>query len=62
MPCEGLFESATAQERLGLVDHPQPLAGAAERGQRSATPQQGNNKLNVMIKLDTFVVEDGSEK
>ena len=28
----------------------------------NATPQQGNNKLNVMIKLDTFVVEDGSEK
>jgi hypothetical protein len=28
----------------------------------NATPQQGNNKLNVMIKLDTFVVEDGSQK
>jgi hypothetical protein len=28
----------------------------------NATPQQGGNKLNVMIKLDTFVVEDGSEK
>jgi Tfp pilus assembly protein PilO len=28
----------------------------------NATPQQGNTKLNVMIKLDTFVVEDGSEK
>jgi hypothetical protein len=28
----------------------------------NATPQQGNNKLNVMIKLDTFVVEDGSER
>ncbi len=28
----------------------------------NATPQQGGNKLNVMIKLDTFVLEDGSEK
>jgi Tfp pilus assembly protein PilO len=28
----------------------------------NATPQQGSNRLNVMIKLDTFVVEDGSEK
>jgi hypothetical protein len=26
----------------------------------NATPQQGGGKLNVMIKLDTFVVEDGS--
>jgi hypothetical protein len=28
----------------------------------NATPQQGGGKLNVMMKLDTFVVEDGSEK
>ena len=28
----------------------------------NATPQQGGNKLNVLIKLDTFVVEDGSAK
>jgi hypothetical protein len=28
----------------------------------NATPQQGGGKLNVMLKLDTFVVEDGSEK
>ena len=28
----------------------------------NATPQQGGGKLNVMIKLDTFVVEDGSGK
>ena len=28
----------------------------------NATPQQGNGKLNVALKLDTFVVEDGSEK
>jgi Tfp pilus assembly protein PilO len=27
----------------------------------NATPQQGGAKLNVMLKLDTFVVEDGSE-
>ena len=26
----------------------------------NATPQQGGKKLNVMMKLDTFVVEDGS--
>jgi len=26
----------------------------------NATPQQGGAKLNVMMKLDTFVVEDGS--
>jgi hypothetical protein len=26
----------------------------------NATPQQGGAKLNVMLKLDTFVVEDGS--
>jgi Tfp pilus assembly protein PilO len=26
----------------------------------NATPQQGGGKLNVMIKMDTFVVEDGS--
>ncbi len=26
----------------------------------NATPQQGGVKLNVMMKLDTFVVEDGS--
>lgn len=26
----------------------------------NATPQQGGGKLNVLIKLDTFVVEDGS--
>lgn len=26
----------------------------------NATPQQGGNKLNVMLKLDTFVREDGS--
>jgi hypothetical protein len=26
----------------------------------NATPQQGGSKLNVMLKLDTFVVEDGS--
>ena len=28
----------------------------------NATPQQGGGKLNVLLKLDTFVVEDGSEK
>jgi hypothetical protein len=28
----------------------------------NATPQQGGGKLNVLIKLDTFVVEDGSGK
>ena len=28
----------------------------------NATPQQGGGKLNVMMKLDTFVVEDGSQK
>ena len=28
----------------------------------NATPQQGGGKLNVMLKLDTFVVEDGSGK
>ena len=28
----------------------------------NATPQQGGGKLNVMIKLDTFVIEDGSGK
>ena len=28
----------------------------------NATPQQGGGKLNVQLKLDTFVVEDGSEK
>lgn len=28
----------------------------------NATPQQGGGKLNVMMKLDTFVVEDGSAK
>jgi len=28
----------------------------------NATPQQGGGKLNVMMKLDTFVIEDGSEK
>lgn len=28
----------------------------------NATPQQGGGKLNVSLKLDTFVVEDGSEK
>jgi Tfp pilus assembly protein PilO len=28
----------------------------------NATPQQGGGKLNVMLKLDTFVVEDGSAK
>ena len=28
----------------------------------NATPQQGGGKLNVMIKLDTFVVEDGSQQ
>jgi hypothetical protein len=26
----------------------------------NATPQQGGAKLNIMLKLDTFVVEDGS--
>jgi hypothetical protein len=26
----------------------------------NATPQQGGSRLNVMLKLDTFVVEDGS--
>ena len=26
----------------------------------NATPQQGGAKLNVMMKLDTFVMEDGS--
>jgi Tfp pilus assembly protein PilO len=26
----------------------------------NATPQQGGSKLNVMLKLDTFVTEDGS--
>jgi Tfp pilus assembly protein PilO len=28
----------------------------------NATPQQGGGKLNVMMKLDTFVIEDGSGK
>lgn len=28
----------------------------------NATPQQSGGKLNVMMKLDTFVVEDGSAK
>lgn len=28
----------------------------------NATPQQGGGKLNIMMKLDTFVIEDGSEK
>ena len=28
----------------------------------NATPQQGGGKLNVQMKLDTFVVEDGSGK
>ena len=28
----------------------------------NATPQQGGGKLNVLMKLDTFVVEDGSQK
>jgi hypothetical protein len=28
----------------------------------NATPQQGGGKINVMMKLDTFVVEDGSQK
>jgi Tfp pilus assembly protein PilO len=28
----------------------------------NATPQQGGSKLNVMLKLDTFVTEDGSAK
>ena len=28
----------------------------------NATPQQGGGKLNVALKLDTFVVEDGSDK
>ena len=28
----------------------------------NATPQQGGGKLNVMMKLDTFVVEDGAAK
>jgi hypothetical protein len=27
----------------------------------NATPQQGSGKLNVMIKLDTFVIQDGPE-
>jgi len=26
----------------------------------NATPQQGGAKLNIMLKLDTFVREDGS--
>jgi hypothetical protein len=26
----------------------------------NATPQQGGAKLNIMMKLDTFVLEDGS--
>jgi hypothetical protein len=33
---KGFFESATAQERVGLVDHHESLDGAAERGQRHA--------------------------
>ena len=28
----------------------------------NATPQQGGGKLNVLMKLDTFVVEDGPQK
>lgn len=28
----------------------------------NATPQQGGGKLNVLMKLDTFVIEDGSGK
>ena len=28
----------------------------------NATPQQGGGKLNVMLKLDTYVIEDGSQK
>ena len=28
----------------------------------NATPQQGGAKLNVMLKLDTFVTEDGASK
>lgn len=28
----------------------------------NATPQQGGAKLNVMLKLDTFVIKDGSEQ